>query len=112
MSKYNPAIVSDFFTDCGLPRCAFEYQFHPVRRWRFDMAFIDERVYLEVDGGIWIRGGHNRGAQMKKDWEKRNAATALGWRGLWCEPRDLCAQATVDAIRAALDYDMGIGPHK
>jgi hypothetical protein len=60
------------------------------------------KVYLEVDGGIWIKGGHNRGAQMKKDWEKRNAATILGWRGLWVEPKDLCTTSTANMICEAL----------
>ena len=102
--KYNPAIVSDWLTDQGIDRPVFEHQFHQVRKWRFDLAWPDQRVYMEVDGGIWIKGGHNRGAQMRKDWEKRNAASALGWRGLWCEPRDLCRTDTADAIRAALEW--------
>lgn len=59
-------------------------------------------VYLEIQGGIWIRGGHNRGAQMKKDWEKYNEATALGWRPIFVEPKDLMAKETADLIRRAL----------
>lgn len=122
--KHNPILVTAFFKSYGIPKPEYEYVFHPTRKWRFDMAWVlnvawiesgvgkemgfhesgqtQLRVYLEVDGGIWIKGGHNRGAQMKKDWEKRNAATELGWRGLWCEPKDLMTKQTADLIRSAL----------
>ena len=100
--KYNPAIVVAFFTESGLLVPEVEYRFHPDRKWRFDFAWPDSRVYLEVDGGIYIAGAHNRGARIKKDWEKRNAATVLGWRGLWCEPRDLCTAAMVMTIGSSL----------
>ena len=66
------------------------------------MSWPESKLYLEVDGGIWITGGHNRGAQILKDWDKRNSATILGWRGLWCQPKDLCTEAMVATIKAAL----------
>ena len=57
-----------------------EHKFHPVRRWRFDFAWIDEMVAVECDGGQWKAGGgrHNTDA----DREKINTAVALGWRVL------------------------------
>ena len=110
--SYNPAVVTAFFKEHGIPAPEFEYQFHPTRKWRFDLAWpydliMDipiERpmVAIEVDGGIWIRGGHNRGAQMKKDWEKSNEAVACGWRILRCEPRDLCTTDFANTIKRAL----------
>ncbi len=104
--KYKSQIVTAFFRECGLPMPLLEHKFHPTRKWRFDFAFIipSERAFvaLEVDGGIWIGGGHNRGAQMKKDWEKRNAAAVLGWRILYVEPRDLCTVATANLVKECL----------
>ena len=88
--------------DFGLPKPELEFVFHPERKWRFDFAWPASKLYLEADGGIWIGGGHSRGAQMKKDWEKRNAATILRWRGLWCEPKDLTKATTLAAIKLAL----------
>jgi len=88
--KYQPSIVKAFFRSFRLKTPEFEFRFHPERKWRFDICWPDDKVAIEVDGGIWISGGHNRGAQMKKDWEKRNTATSMGWRILYCEPRDLC----------------------
>ena len=97
--KYNPTIVNQFFLDADIPPAVFEYKFHATRRWRFDLCWPDKKLAVEVDGGIWVAGGHNRGAQIKKDWEKRNTATTMGWRILYCEPRDLCTAATVKMVK-------------
>ena len=113
--SYNPKVVTRFFAKHGIPAPEFEYQFHPTRKWRFDLAWPmwEETngirwvknplpTAVEVDGGIWIAGGHNRGAQMKKDWEKANEAAALGWRILRCEPRELCTAQFAELIKRAL----------
>jgi hypothetical protein len=56
-----------------------EYRFHPTRRWRFDLAFVKSKVAIEIEGGIWIFGRHNRPASMIKDMEKYNEAMYYGW---------------------------------
>jgi len=118
--KYNPEIVKAYFVECGLPAPELEYKFHPERKWRFDFAWMGFRLFsgkwitdfgndmaeikvaLEVDGGIWIAGAHNRGARIKKTWEKENAANILGWHILKCEPKELCLLTTVEMIRQCL----------
>ena len=108
--KYKLPIVLAYFKECGLPEPQTEYRFHPVRKWRFDFAWpyemVDDEpvapVYLECDGGVFTAGRHTRGAGVIKDQEKRNAATVLGWRGLWCIPSTLCTSDMVDTIKAAL----------
>lgn len=102
--KYNPSVVISFFRSCGLPTPTLEHVFHPTRKWRFDFAWPNQinPVALEVNGGIWIAGGHSRGAAMKKDWEKWNHAAALGWRMLFCEPKDLCTQEMAQLIKESL----------
>lgn len=59
-----------------------ELRFAPPRRWRFDFAHRGLKIAIEVDGGTWIAGRHNRGSSIEKDMEKYNAAVAHGWRVL------------------------------
>lgn len=68
---------------------AAEYKFHPSRKWRFDFAWPDRLLALEVQGGIWTSGRHVRGASLLKEWEKLNEAATLGWRVMYCQPQDL-----------------------
>ena len=60
------------------PEPIAEYQFAAPRRWRFDWAFIDQKVAVEVDGGVWLKFGGRHGSD--KDREKTNCAAAMGWR--------------------------------
>ena len=89
----------------GIPVPEYEYRFCPERKWRFDAAWVGSKVFLEIDGGTWINGGHNRGSGYARDTEKRNAAAAMGWRGLRCEPSTLCTFETMTAIKNALFLD-------
>lgn len=56
-----------------------ELQFHPVRKWRFDYAFSDLKVAIEIDGAVWTQGRHNRPAGYLADMEKLNTAASMGW---------------------------------
>jgi len=51
-----------------------------LRDWRFDFAFIDDKIALEVNGGTWRNGRHNRGSSIRDEYTKLNAASLLGWR--------------------------------
>jgi len=55
-----------------------EYVFSE-RQWRFDWAMVDGKVAVEVEGGAWMNGRHNRGKGFTRDLEKYNSAAALGW---------------------------------
>lgn len=65
-----------------LPEPEREYRFHPTRRWRFDLAWPDVRLAVEVEGGTWSGGRHTRGTGFEADCEKYNEATLSGWRVL------------------------------
>lgn len=38
--------------DFGLSSPVSEYKFHESRRWRFDYAWPDHKIALEVEGGV------------------------------------------------------------
>lgn len=91
--------------DARLAEPIMEYRFHPEREWRFDFAWPERKVALEVDGGIWVKGRHTRGSGWLKDTEKLNAAATLGWRMLRCTPQQLASADMIQTVKAALKYD-------
>lgn len=64
----------------GLPEPVGEYRFDESRRWRFDWAWVREKVAVEVEGGVFSKGRHLRPEGFLKDIEKYNQAVLLGWR--------------------------------
>jgi very-short-patch-repair endonuclease len=69
-------------TITGLPQPEREHRFHPIRRWRFDFAYVAQKLAIEVQGGSFVKGGHNRAGHQASDCEKFNEAQLLGWRVL------------------------------
>jgi very-short-patch-repair endonuclease len=75
-----------------LPVPEKEFRFHPTRRWRFDYAFPKEKLAIEQEGGIWIKGRSGKGGahslptNILRDMEKQNEAAILGWRVLRFTP--------------------------
>ncbi len=63
-----------------------ELRFAPHRRWRFDYAWPQQLVALEIEGGTWVTGRHNRPLGFARDLDKYNAAALLGWRLLRVTP--------------------------
>ena len=65
-----------------LPTPVREHRFHPTRRWRFDFAWPDRKLAVEVEGAMWTNGRHTRPEGFQSDLEKYNEATMAGWRVL------------------------------
>jgi hypothetical protein len=99
---YKPEDISKFFARFGIAAPVYEHQFHPDRKWKFDVSWPDRLVALEVEGGLWIHGRHNSPVGMLKDIEKYNAAAMLGWRILKTTPRHLISFGTAAMIKEIL----------
>jgi len=57
-----------------------EVVFCPGRKWRFDFAFPEYKVAIEVEGGTSFgKSYHSRGDGFEKDCRKYNTAARLGW---------------------------------
>lgn len=72
----------------GLPAPVREHRFHGERRWRFDLAFVDRKLAVEIEGLTPIRkltsgklsaGRHQTIAGMREDCVKYAEALCLGW---------------------------------
>lgn len=85
----------------GLPEPTREYRFAPPRRWRFDFAWVEQKIALEVEGGIWTKGRHTRGKGFLGDMAKYNEAVLMGWRLLRCTPKNIEDKDAVKLILRA-----------
>ncbi|NRA60837.1 MAG: hypothetical protein HRU25_07970 [Psychrobium sp.] len=70
-----------------------EVRFHDKRRWRFDYAWPDSFVALEIHGGVFSKGRHTRGKGFTEDRVKMNSAQLLGW---------IVIEATTDQVKQGL----------
>jgi len=66
-----------------------EYNFDAEigRKHRFDWAFVEQKIAVEVDGGGFAKFGGRHATD--KDREKMNIAARLGWRVFRFSPRQL-----------------------
>lgn len=94
----------------GLPQPEREFTFHKKRKWRFDLAWPDLLIAVEVEGGIWSGGRHVRGEGYEADCEKYNEAQLSGWMVLRFTPgmikRGDAGGVIEKAIRRALDGEI------
>lgn len=86
-----------------------EYKFHPERRWRFDFAWPDIKVAVEIEGGaggfnivkdgrrLWMPGAHQSPEGYVKDCEKYNEAAFMGWY-VFRLPNELITAANAQKI--------------
>lgn len=60
-----------------------------LKDWRFDFAILREKIAIEIEGGIFINGRHNRAVPFREDCIKYNAATVRGWAVLRFTDREV-----------------------
>lgn len=99
-------ILARLILEAGLPAPVIEHPFSKElgRKHRFDLAWKDRMLALEIEGGIWTRGGgrHNRGSGYLRDIEKYNLAAQLGWKVLRCTPQDINTGKALVLVRENL----------
>ncbi len=89
----------------GFPDPATELLFHPKRKWRFDYAWEEQKLALEIHGGIHSGGRHTRGRGFVEDRTKMNEATLLGWTVLEVTPEHIKSGQLRDWLLAAFNQD-------
>jgi len=86
----------------GLPEPVREYKFHPVRKWRSDFAYPEQRLLIEAEGGMWTKSRHRTGEGYTKDCEKYNAASILCYRVLRFTRSMIEDGTAIETIKEAL----------
>lgn len=103
-----PEFESGLDTQCrqqGVP-LGIPCRFHPTRKWRFDRAWPDRKVAIEVDGAAFQKGGgrHTRGAGYRNDCRKLAEAAILGWRVLRVTTDMVQSGEAFELLRRLLGY--------
>jgi hypothetical protein len=76
-----------------------EYQFAPPRNWKSDF-FIPNKLLVEIEGGLFQNGRHNRASGYIADLEKYNRAAILGFTLLRYTPQQVKAGLAIVEICA------------
>jgi hypothetical protein len=87
----------------SLPEPEEEYRFMPPRRYRFDFAYPEKKIAVEVEGGTWTGGRHTRGKGFESDCRKYNFAALQGWRVFQFTGSMIRSYEAAKAVREALD---------
>jgi len=80
-----------------------EYQFDKARRWRADFAIPSKMLLIEIEGGSWVNGRHNRGSGMEADCVKYCTAVLRGWRVLRFTTSQVISGYAIDTILQAVN---------
>ena len=91
-TKRPPPDYSLFFKSLdalGIEIPVKEYRFHKTRKWRIDLFFLEAGLALEVEGGAWTNGRHNRPQGFLNDMDKYNEITIYGFHLLRATPDEM-----------------------
>jgi hypothetical protein len=87
----------------GLPEPLREVEFYPGRKWRFDFAWPDKKLAVEVEGGTSFgRSRHSKGDGFEKDAAKYNRAAREGWVVLRYSTRMVTDGSAIDEVLEVL----------
>ena len=88
-----------------LPEPIREYQAIKGRKFRFDFAWLERKLLVEVNGGTYTKGAHSTGAGIARDYEKCNLGVLQGWRVLSFDGKSVKSGEAVEVIRQALEAE-------
>lgn len=89
--------------EASLPKPVREFKFHPDRRWRFDFAYLEIKLAIEVEGGTWSGGRHTRAYGFEGDCVKYNEALLAGWRVLRFTSKMVTDLRAIGFVKRALN---------
>jgi very-short-patch-repair endonuclease len=84
-----------------IPKPVEEFMFHVKRRWRIDICWPEQKLAVEIEGGVWTKGSHVQPSGFEKDREKYNQLTMYGYSLLRFTPREV---ETCDAFDLIIQW--------
>lgn len=88
--------------EAKLPEPEREVRFS-YRRFRFDFAWSEPKIALEVEGGVWVSGRHGSGKGMDSDATKYNIAALLGWKVIRVTTNMVRDGRAIEFVKQALE---------
>lgn len=88
-----------------LPEPIREYQAIKGRKFRFDFAWVDARLLVEVNGGTYTKGAHSTGQGIARDYEKIRLGQDCGWKVYPFDGKAIKSGEAVEIIRKALEVE-------
>lgn len=73
--------LARMMSEANLPSFVEQHKAIPNRMFLWDFGFLDYKVLVEVQGGIWMKGkrAHTSGTGVRRDAEKSNLALINGF---------------------------------
>lgn len=84
-----------------------EYRAIPGRRFRYDFAITEYNgqkvcILIEIQGGIWQKGGHTSGVGVMRDQSKVNLAQLHGYKIFQFNYNDIHTGAAIQMIKEVI----------
>lgn len=99
----------------SIPFPVEEFKFHPTRRWRIDLCWPDQKLAMEIEGGIFLTmengnaTGHRSITNFKGDMEKYNALSIHGYSLLRVTTRQMETCESYNYLREWFKNNTGDG---
>jgi hypothetical protein len=110
LTKANGHGFDPFVALCAannIPAPATEYRFIPGRQFRADYAWLEQKLIVERQGGLFsqderAKRAHAMPLKILRDYEKSNLAQLAGWTYLQFTPEQLDKGAALAVIKIRL----------
>jgi len=105
-----PSVLEETFVlqlfEAGIKKYEYqrEYKFDDKRDWRIDFYFWSIDLFVEFNGGTWMKkSGHNSAKGIQRDYEKSNAAQLAGFKYLQYTEKELDNRTAIDTVKRLLE---------
>jgi very-short-patch-repair endonuclease len=90
--------------EAGISDYEREYKFDENRDWRIDFYFRKAALFVEWNGGTWMKkSGHNTAKGIQRDYEKSNAAQLAGFTYLQFTEKELDNRVAIETVKKLLE---------
>ena len=89
----------------GLTGYVREYPAIKGRKFRFDFAWLEHKLLVEVNGGTYTQGAHSTGRGIARDYEKIWLAQKCGWHVYPCDGNAVKSGKAVKEIQEYLEAE-------